>query len=72
MQITARMPPELISRLDQASQRANKNRAELVRLAVEYYLDELEDLNLAIERMRDPSDPVLDWEVVREELLAQD
>ena len=41
-------------------------------MALEYYLEDLEDLRLGIERLRDPADPVLDWEEVRGELLGQD
>jgi len=41
-------------------------------MALEYYLEDLEGLRLSIERLRDPADPVLDWEDVRSELLDQD
>lgn len=68
-QITARLPDGLVSSLDAAASRLRRTRAEVVRQAVEYYLDDFEDIASAIETLRDPSDPVMDWEEVRRGLL---
>lgn len=56
-QITARLPDELV--------------AELVRQAVEYYMDDFEAISRAIEVLKDPADPVLDWESARRDLIDQ-
>ena len=71
-QITARLPDSLVQELDSAASRLKRTRAQLVRQAVEYYLEDLEDLALGLERLQDPGDPVLDWADVRRELLGQD
>lgn len=70
-QITARLPDELLASLDQAAGQLRRTRAEVVRQAVEYYLEDFEDISRAIEVLRDPADPVLDWEQVKRELLGQ-
>jgi RHH-type rel operon transcriptional repressor/antitoxin RelB len=70
-QITARLPDELVAALDQAAAGLRRTRAEVVRQAVEYYLDDFEDVSRAVEVLRDPADPVLDWEAVKIELLRQ-
>ncbi|MEW5892271.1 MAG: ribbon-helix-helix protein, CopG family [Pseudomonadota bacterium] len=70
-QITARLPDELVAQLDAAAARLRRTRADLVRQAVEYYLDDFEDISRAIEVLRDPADPVLDWEAAKRELLNQ-
>lgn len=70
-QITARLPDELLAELDQAAKALRRTRAQLVRQAVEYYLDDFEDLSRAIEVLRDPADPVLDWDSVKRDLIAQ-
>lgn len=72
MQITARIPDDLAREIDAAASQLKRSRAQVVRMALEYYLEDLEDLRLGIERLRDPADPVLDWEEVRGELLDQD
>ena len=71
-QITARLPNELAEGLDAAAAALNRSRAEVVRQAVEQYLEDFDDLSVAVERLRDPADPVLDWDVVRRELLGSD
>ena len=71
-QVSARLPEELVEEMDRAASRLQRTRAELIRQAVEYYLDDVEDLHAGLERLQDPSDPILDWDEVRRDLLAQD
>lgn len=71
-QITARLSDELVREIDEAAARLKRSRAQLVRQAIEYYLDDLEDLKLGLDRLQDPADPILDWAEVRGELLDQD
>ena len=71
-QITARLPDELVEALDAAAKALHRSRAEIVRQAVERYLEDFDDLTVALERLRDPGDPVLDWDDVRHELLGPD
>ena len=69
-QITARVPDDLATALDAAAARLNRSRANVVRQAIELYLQDFDDLSVALDRLRDPSDPVLDWDEVRRELLG--
>lgn len=71
-QVTARLPDELVSALDQAARALNRSRADIIRQAIELYLEEFDDLSIAVERLRDPSDLVLDWDKVKRDLLDQD
>ena len=71
-QITARLPDAVIAELDVAASHLKRSRAEIIRQAIEYYLEEFDDLSVVIERLRDPSDPVLDWDQVRREFLDTD
>ncbi len=71
-QITVRLPDEQTVALDEAATALKRSRAEVVRQAIEQYLEDFDDLSVAIERLRDPSDPVLDWDEVRRELLRSD
>lgn len=68
-QITARLPDELVASLDNAATELRRTRAEVVRQAIEYYLEDFQDISLAIQTLRDPADPVLDWEQVKRDLL---
>lgn len=71
-QITARLPEELVVALDDAASQLRRSRADVVRQAIEYYLDDFEDVAAAISALQDPADPVLDWASVRRDLLGQD
>lgn len=70
-QISTRLSDDLVASLDAAAARLHSTRAEVVRQAVEYYLDDLEEATQAVEALRDPTDPVLDWETVKRGLLDQ-
>ena len=71
-QITARIPDELVSELDRAAALLRRSRAEIVRQALEHYLEDFQDLSLAAQRLQDPSDPVLDWDEVRDAVVGKD
>ena len=71
-QITARVPDELVEALDAAAAELKRSRADIIRQALERYLEDYDDLEVALERLRDPADPVLDWDQVRRDLLASD
>lgn len=71
-QITARVSDTLVTALDAAARGLKRSRAEIVRQALERYLEDFDDLTVTLERLRDPSDPVLDWEQVRDDLLSSD
>lgn len=71
-QVSARLSDDLVQSIDEAARRMHRSRADIIRLAIEYYLDDTEDLRLAMDRLRDPADPILDWDEVRRDILAED
>lgn len=71
-QISARVPDELVEALDAAAEDLKRSRADIIRHALERYLEDYDDLDVALERLRDPADPVLDWDEVRQGLLGSD
>ena len=71
-QITARVPDALAESLDAAATQLKRSRAEVIRQALENYVEDFDDLSVAAERLRDPSDPVLDWDEARRGLVGSD
>ena len=67
--VATSLPPGLASDLDEMATRLKRSRADLVRHAIERYLDDLEDLEAAAERLRDPP---LNWDRASRELLDLD
>lgn len=68
-QISVKLPDDLTAALDKAATQLHRTRSELIRQAVEHYLDDFEDISRAVEVSHDPADTILDWETVKHELL---
>jgi len=71
-QITARLPDEVVLALDRAAQTLHRSRADIIRQAIEAYIEDFDDISVSIERLRDPLDEIIDWQEARRALLAQD
>lgn len=69
-QISVKLPDELVTALDEAAAKLHRTRAEVIRQAVEYYLDDFEDISRAVKVLRDSADPILDWKTVKHKLLS--
>jgi predicted DNA-binding protein len=69
-QITARLPDDLVSALDRAAKALHRSRADVVRQAIEAYLEDFNDLSIALHRLQDPADECIDWEEARRALLS--
>ncbi len=71
-QITARLSDDVLRSLDHAAKTLKRSRAEIVRQAIESYLEDFEDLHVSLGRLRDPADETIDWRKARRALLDQD
>ncbi len=71
-QITAHIPDEMATTLDTAAKHMNWSRSEVISHALQLYLEDYEDARIAEARLNDPSDPTLDWEEAKRELLGTD
>lgn len=57
--ISLRLPDTLAAQLDEVAQETERSRSFLVQKAVEFYLEEYADLQVALDRMRDKDDEVI-------------
>lgn len=69
-QITARLPDDVVTALDHAAKTLHRSRANIIRQAIEAYLEDFDDLSSAIHRLQDPTDECMDWEKARRALLS--
>jgi RHH-type rel operon transcriptional repressor/antitoxin RelB len=69
--VTTRLAPEVVQALDQIALVRRRSRAEVVREAVDLYLEEWADYSIALDRLRDPADPVISLAELRAELVGQ-
>ena len=57
--ISVRIPDELASKLAEISQETERPKSFHVQKAIEAYLAEIADIQIALDRLHDPSDPVV-------------
>jgi RHH-type transcriptional regulator, rel operon repressor / antitoxin RelB len=66
--VATRFPENIITELDAVARERKRTRAEIIREAVDIYLKEWADYAIALDRLRDPSDPVLTAEAFWDEV----
>jgi len=66
--ISVRLPKELAQRLDRIAKETERPRSFIITKAVESYLEESADLQVALDRLRDPSDAIVSGKRLRESL----
>ena len=77
-QVMIRVPDEWVAVLDAIAAEREQSREAIVLTALEQYfasreeIEDREDIAIALERCRDATDPVWDWDAVRHALLHSD
>ena len=66
--ISVRVPDELASKLSEIAKETERPKSFHVQKALEAYLTELADLQVAYDRLHDTADPVISIEEMRKEL----
>lgn len=66
--ISVRIPDTLASKLDEISKETERPKSFHVQKALESYLNEIADLQVALDRLHDTSDPVISIDEMRSEL----
>lgn len=65
---SVRIPDHLASRLNDVAKATKRTKSSFIIEALERYLEEREDLEIALSRLRDPGATWVDHEDVRDEL----
>ena len=66
--ISVRLPDGIAKKLGRVAMETERSRSFLVTKAVEAYLDDLSDFQIALDRLRDTSDPVVSSSEMRASL----
>ena len=67
IQITTRVPEVVAKELDEVAVQFNNNRSEVLRQAIDRFLEEVEDASISLDRLKDPDASWLDWDDVERE-----
>jgi RHH-type rel operon transcriptional repressor/antitoxin RelB len=66
--VSVRISIDLAKRLDDLAKETERSRSFLIQKALEAYLDELADLQIALDRLRDATDPIISIDEMKKEL----
>ena len=66
--LSVRIPDDLASKLSDIAEETERPKSFHVQKALESYLDELADLQVAYDRLHDTTDPIITVEDMRKEL----
>ena len=66
--VTVRLPDKLASSLDEIAKITERSRSFLIKKAIESYIDEQADLQIALDRLRDTSDTEISITDLRKKL----
>ena len=66
--ISVRIPDDLASKLSEIAEETERPKSFHIQKALESYLIELADLQVAYDRLHDTTDPVISLEEIRKEL----
>ena len=66
--ISVRLPKALADRLDSIAKETERPRSFIIQKALESYMDDFADLQLALDRLHDPTDTVVSGKELRKSL----
>ena len=72
IQITTRVSEVVAKELDEVAVHFNNNRSEVLRQAIDRFLEEVEDASISLDRLKDPDANWLDWDDVKREFQDKD
>ena len=66
--VSVRLPDDLARYLDEIAKETERPRSFHIQKALETYIEDFADLRIALDRLRDPKDPVLSGNELRKSL----
>ena len=66
--LSVRIPDKLAKKLDSVAKESERSRSFLIQKALESFLEEQADLQIALDRLHDTTDEVISLEDMKEEL----
>ncbi len=66
--VSLRLPDELAEQLDGVARETDRPRSYIIQKALESYLEDYADLQIALDRLRDKSDPIITSAEMRKSL----
>lgn len=66
--VSIRLPEELAAELTELAKESERSRSFLIQKAIEAYLEAQADLQISMDRLNDPTDPIVSVDEMRSEI----
>ena len=66
--ISVSLPKDLVGRLDSIADETKSSRADIIKEALESYIADYADLQIALNRLRDKTDPIVSCKDFKKEI----
>jgi RHH-type rel operon transcriptional repressor/antitoxin RelB len=66
--VSVRLPKDLAKRLDGIARETERPRSFIIQKAIEAYIEDVADLQIALDRLHDTSDPIVSSKEMRKSL----
>ena len=66
--VSIRLPDELVEQLENVARDTERSRSFIVQRAIEFYLEDYADFQVALDRLRDKSDRIVSGDKLRKSL----
>jgi RHH-type rel operon transcriptional repressor/antitoxin RelB len=66
--LSVRLPEKLANALDRVSKETERPKSFHIQKALEMYLEERADLQIALDRLNDPTDPIITSDTMKDQL----
>ncbi|MFO7950294.1 MAG: ribbon-helix-helix domain-containing protein [Candidatus Fermentibacteraceae bacterium] len=66
--VSVRLPEELAKELAELAKESERSRSFLIQKALEAYLEDQADLQISMDRLHDPTDPIISVDEMRTEI----
>ena len=66
--LSVRLPEKLANALDRVSKETERPKSFHIQKALEMYLEERADLQIALDRLNDPTDPIIGSDTMKDQL----
>lgn len=66
--VSIRLSDNIANKLDEVTKKTERSRSFLIQKALEAYLDEMSDLQIALDRIHDPTDSIITFDEMRNKL----
>jgi RHH-type rel operon transcriptional repressor/antitoxin RelB len=66
--VSIRLPDELVKQLESVARDTERSRSFIIQRAIEFYLEDYADLQVALDRLRDKSDRTVSGDELRKSL----